>query len=89
MTVNYHIIALIHIFILYLLRLYLPHNAKIYSRIYFGTPPGRTPNGGGYPFSKFFYFLFFYFSDLRLSAVISFAYGFFSVRRVLSRFKRD
>lgn len=61
MTVNYHIIALIHIFILYLLRLYLPHNAKIYSRIYFGTPPGRTPNGGGYPFSKFFLFFIFLF----------------------------
>lgn len=58
-TVNYSIITLIQIFISYSLRLYLPHNAKIHFRISFYTPPDRTPNGGGYSFSKFFYFFFF------------------------------
>ena len=68
MTVNYHIIALIHIFILYLLRLYLPHNAKIYSRIYFGTPPRANAQRWGLPLLQiflFFIFLFFRHASFR------------------------
>lgn len=37
-------------------------------------PPEGTPNGGGYSFSKFFYFLFFYFQTRIFPHSLSFIY---------------
>ena len=58
--VNYSIITLIHIFISYHYA-YICHTIQKHTPDYTLVPPPEgTPNGGGYAFSKFFYFFIFF-----------------------------